>query len=127
MALTVQKLAEERIIIMNFAEPFVGEKDLPEANKITSEFMDEVGEQVYRIENVLGIDLDFSKIVAGLGAATKVERGSMSDPNVTGLFVGEGNLAELTADSFSQEQYGGNEIPFFITLDEALTFIRSKA
>lgn len=126
MALEVERIGNEPIVVMHFLEPFDGAADVGRANEITAQLLQEMGAPIYRIEHVGHMELDFSKMVAGLGASKKAVTGSMADTNVYGIFVGEGDIPEMTAKAFSQGQYGGKEVPFFNSVQEAITHARQQ-
>jgi hypothetical protein len=121
----VQLSDNPAIIHMQFSEPFDGQTDLAEANKRTQEIMKKVGGYVCRIEDVRNINLSFDKLTAGLAKASEKVTGSMSDPNVYSMMVGnKDDLSEFTASSFAQKQYGGKDTPFFTDINEAIAHAR---
>lgn len=125
MTVTAEKLPNEAIVIMHFSEPFDGVADLDTANELMGQYLAECGGYACRIEDITELNFDFAKMTTGLGHATKRVSGSMSDPNVYSLMVGNDDLSEMTAQAFSQEQYGGKNTPYFTDLNEAIADARA--
>lgn len=125
MTVAIQRIPNERIIVATFDIPFSG-ADVATANAETAKVVIEMGAPVFRIEYIAG-PLNFDDVTEGLSVAARSGMaGSARDPNVVFLFVGQGPIVEMTAKSFSQNQYAGREVPLFATVDEAIAHARSR-
>lgn len=84
----------------------------------------DLGGHVYRIIDVTALNLDFSNMMMGMAGDQGLE-GSLSDPDVTTVFLGGGDLVEFGVKALAeQEQYGQLGVQLFSSEDDAYDFIR---
>ncbi|HEC22202.1 MAG TPA: hypothetical protein ENI95_04725 [Chloroflexi bacterium] len=95
-----------------------------------AEFLERHGGPAFLIADLSNMIASFSGVVRGLAAATR-KRGQetdnpMLDPRLQTVIVGSNALARLWAEAMGQMHYGGRKVPFFETLEEALTYAREQ-
>lgn len=126
MAFSVERVPDEPIIIMTILRRYDFEKDAPEAHTEVDRLLEEIEGRAYLITDYSQIDLTFSQLVVALGRATRGETGSASDPRIRqNIFVGEGEMVDLAAESLLQTQYGKLPVVVFPSLEKALTYVRA--
>lgn len=124
MLADVKQVENEFIIIVSYAAPFEPDHDIAAAQRVIADrFLND--EQVWvRIDDLRDAGMDWNTFVEGIFVATRNVPGSMTDPRVQGILVGEDSLVELASHSMKQEQYGATETPVFTTLEAALAHAR---
>ena len=125
MSITVKRLTDEPIVIVTFAMPFDPENDLRQVTQEVAAILKEVDPPLYRIDDVSTLEIDFSQMVQAMGTATRNVPGSVTDPNIQMIFVGEG-IFHLVTQSLKQDQYGSIDADIFAALDEALQHVRKQ-
>lgn len=84
----------------------------------------DLGGHVYRIVDVRDLNLDFSNMMMGMSGDQGME-GSLTDPDVTTLFLGDGDLVEFGVKALAeQDQYGKLNVKLFASEADVYTFIR---
>ncbi|MEO1254918.1 MAG: hypothetical protein AAFY41_08540 [Bacteroidota bacterium] len=128
MSVEVKKLSNEPIIIFNFIEPLDVLADITEANTQTAKYLHKTDETLYRIDNLLGVTIDFGKLVEGMARATRAkDEGSLRNDRVkTILVTHQKDFGDIMQNGFQQDQYGSLDIKAFSTLDDALNFARKS-
>lgn len=123
MPVKVEMLPGEPIIILSYSG-LLDEETVLHAFSESARLMGDSQQQVYRIADVREGIGDFSELMHIIAKIRKGVPGSSSDPRIQGIFVGNSQLARLYADFIRQQQFGGTQIPFFPTLEEALEYVR---
>lgn len=126
MAVTVEKLSGEPIIITTYTDPFDAAVDLPASFAQVAELSKDLPAPVYSVNHIQLSETGFSDITLAMQQAISNMPGSAVDPRIRTLLVGASDLLRLAAESGSQEQYGGVDIRWFPTLDEALAVARAE-
>ena len=90
--------------------------------------LDTYGAPLYRITHV---DCDhahasFDEVMMLTTISSKGVRGSVTDPDVYTVLVGEHVLIDLYVDAMRQEAFGAVELPVFATMEEAMVYVQAK-
>lgn len=126
MAINIEKLNSEAIIILTGIEPLAVPDDPMTVMQEVVNFKKEVGRPVYRILDFSQTNLTFSDMMMSM-AFEKDQEGGANDPAVSTVIVGKDELVRLGADSLrTQEQYGKANVSFAASVNDALTYIRSE-
>ncbi len=127
MAVNVQRLPNEPIVVITMIPPVNPMQDAPRASQEAFKLKQECGGHVYRILDFSQVKLTFSDLVMGM-AEDSHQPGGMADKDVTTVFIGSGELVAFGVKSFAeQKQYGlVNPTQLFTSLDAALADIRQK-
>lgn len=126
MSFSVERVQDEAIIILNLKSGYNFEQDTPRAHQQVADIIAQIETTpVYRITDFSTIDMSFGDLVTALAAATQAEPGSMTDPHIKNVFVGNSEMVDLAADSLIQTQYGKIPTLVFSSLDDALTYARA--
>ena len=84
----------------------------------------EVGGHVYRIIDVREAGLTFSDMMVGM-STDKSGEGTLDDPDVTTIFLGDGELVEFGVKALAeQDQYGKLGVKLFSSEEDAYDFVR---
>lgn len=128
MPVQIERFRNEPILLLRYLPPFDVREDMAKASEETAKALREIQGTVYRIEDVTGIDVNFSNIVQGMGAVTKKDDvGSIRNERVHLIMVSEKfDMLKIVKDGFKQDQYGNLDMSMFKTVDEALRFARSR-
>lgn len=128
MGLNVEKMIEDRIVIMHFIAPLDPAIDVGAANEATVEFINEVGDgPIFRIEDVSTVDVTFNDVVEGTATSSKSGvPGSLADERVLAAMVGSNELAKLAASAMGGSSYGNVEVRFFSDMDVAIADCRAR-
>jgi hypothetical protein len=78
------------------------------------------------INDLTQISMNFSDMMLGMREAALGGAGTAADPRTRHVLVGGHELLQLTADALKQEQYGQRNVPLFMTIDEALAYIKAQ-
>lgn len=125
-AYTVERLPDEPIIIIRFKGK-VNLQVVGETFDIVNQFAQEVGGVVYRISDYTETTSTFGEILQGMAAAAKQRaEGSVFDSKVRLMFVGTNQWIRLMRDMMQQPQFGNLQIPTFVSIEDALSFIRRE-
>ncbi|MEO1443621.1 MAG: hypothetical protein AAFV33_24680, partial [Chloroflexota bacterium] len=68
----------------------------------------------------------FDEVMMLTTLSSRRKRGSVTDPNVLTVLVGEHILIDLYVDAMRQEAFGGVDIPLFGAMDDALVYVRAQ-
>ena len=122
MAVDINILPDEPVIVFTIQAPVDGEKDARTTSEKAIEFAHELGQPVYRIVDFSQVNVTFTDILMGISAGTGVP-----DDLVHTYMVGSHELVRLAAESSAQEQYGGGiQVQLYASIDEALDAIRAQ-
>ncbi len=129
MPIPVEMLADEPILLATFNEPFVPEVDMPPMLADIKRLRELAQQQVSIILDVSAVDIDFTKLVMALAQAGEQIRAqqrvgaALPDEYV---FVGSSALIQLAAEAMGQDQYGGIGGAMFASLEDALSYVRTR-
>lgn len=124
MLKTVEKLANEAIIVVSYEAPFDPRNDISAAQVQISEILNQTEGILYRIDNLSEAKMNWPQFLEGITVATRDTPGSMTDSRIRGILVGDYEMVRLASESMKQEQYGASQTPMFTSLDEALDYTR---
>ncbi len=125
--ITVEKLPDEPIVIVNFLNPFDVNTDISELyGKLRQEF-EASPVPVWDITVALDLKLNFGEIVNGLALLTKGNFSILTHPNAAGyVVVADSQLIKLSAAALGQQQYGGISVQVVETIEEAHQIVRQN-
>lgn len=123
MPVRVEKLPDEPIIILHY-EGHVDAETVKSAFLQSAEIASEIDGPVYRISDVRNGEGSFVDLMQVIAEIRKGIPGSSADPRIRGVFVGSHHMARLYAGFLRQQQFGGTQLPFFHTLEDAFEYIR---
>jgi hypothetical protein len=126
MAMTVEHLEGENIVVVTYD----GDVDLGQAiaqaqTKIAA-ILDDHDGIFYRIDDLSKVEMDWNAFIIGIAIATRPVPGSMTDPRIRGVLVGDYDMARMASSSMQQDQYGATNTPIFPTRDEALAHVHQS-
>ncbi len=125
MPITVQQLGDDPIVLVTM-EGSIAVQDIAKMYAQTAAIADKFARNTYRIMDVDKAEITFDqliKVVKNVGAGAP---GSLGDPRIKAMFVGQNSMARLASDMLSQQQFGGLELPIFPGLGEALLWVNEQ-
>ena len=125
--ITVEKLPDEPIVIVNFLNPFDVNVDISELySKLLQEF-EGAPVPLWDITVALDVKVDFGEIVKGLALLTKGDFAILAHPNAAGyIVVADNQLIKLSAAALGQVQYGSISVQVVGTIEEAHQIVRQN-
>ena len=124
MLVDVAKIENENIFVVRYAAPFNPNEDIVAAQEQIAALLSSLDGTVYRIDDLSNAKMKWNQFVEGIFVATRDVPGSMVDPRIHGILVGEDDMVQMASESMKQDQYGATNTPMFTTLDEAITYAR---
>ncbi len=122
MSVKVEKLPDEPVIILTY-EGHLDVETVRTAFTQSLVLAESTPGVVYRISDVRLGEGDFRDVMQVMEQVRAGIPGSSADPKIKGVFVGTHQMARLYAEMMRQSQFGGVQIPFFKTVEEALDYI----
>lgn len=124
----VYKRDEEysNMLISTVEEPFDPSADAQAALAQLSYYLGEIEGKVYIVSDMTQMHPSFSDIMMGMATAAYRKDSPVRNDRVVIAQVALGELFELMATWFKQEQYGALDIPLFKTIEEARQFLVKK-
>lgn len=125
MAIHVEKLKDEPIIVHHYPEKLSSNQDIRDA--ITAEyaiFASLPDPIVWVIHDTSRLTIDFGTLISALVTVTREGQARPDDPRLRVAAVSRSELLKLAARSASQRQYGGWQVSIFDTYEQALTHAR---
>lgn len=126
MLVDVAQIENENIIIVRYKAPFNPNEDIVAAQEQIATLLPTMGSVAYRIDDLSEAQMSWNQFVDGIFVATRDVPGSMTDPRIQGILVGEYEMVRLASESMKQDQYGATNTPMFTSLDEALNYAREN-
>ncbi len=126
MTVSVNHLEPENVIVVTYTDASQLDASIMQAQQEIADILAEQDGVFYRIDDLSQAEMDWNAFVVGIAAATRDVPGSMTDARIRGVLVGDYDMAQMAAESMSQEQYGGRDTPIYPTLDAALDHVRSQ-
>ncbi len=124
MSATVEKLADESIIIVTID----GHLDAEIARDIyhqIAELTEELEPPIYRITDVRKMEITFIELMGVIKEASKNTPGTTTDERITHMFVGKDKFAMIARDVM--RRINPDNHPMMDSIEEALTYIRWKS
>lgn len=115
MGIKVETHPDESVIIVTLKAPVEMPEDALAATDATVKFQKQQKDMICRITDFSHVELSFSDVMEEM-SSDRVLR----DPNIQSILVGNDEMAQLTADSFRQEQYGSVDVKLVPTRKAAL-------
>lgn len=126
MSVTVEHLEDENIVIVTYDGDENLDYSIAQAQEQIAAMLN-VNEGIfYRIDDLSSVEMDWNAFVVGIAAATRPVPGSMTDPRIRGVLIGDYDMARMASDSMKYQQYGATNTPIFSTLADALKHIRQS-
>lgn len=126
MVFSVERLEGEAIIIFTLLDGYDFELDTQAAHQEIAKLTDQINQKpLYRITDFSQVTMSFTDLVLGLTSGTKAEPGSLADPRLRNLFVGNDDMVEFAAESLIQTQYGKIPTLVFTSKHEAVAYARA--
>jgi hypothetical protein len=119
MTVEVKQLGDEPIVIATIYDPVNMETDPVENREKSNAVARKFDGPVYRITDFSNFELTFSQLVGGLAEDIK-----NSEDNIRHLFVGSGDLVAMQVEAAKQDQYGGQDVKLFTSVNAAIAYAR---
>lgn len=127
MAIKVELLSDEPIVIVYFQNPFDVPTDIPAVSQHLNAIFDAANQPLWNITVASDLQISFGQMVEGLALMTKGELSAMNHPNIGGrCVVANQALVKLGAEALGQAQYGGFKMSIAETLEQALDKVRTE-
>lgn len=126
MSMTVEHLEGENIVVVTYDGDADLDQAIAQAQSEIAILLDHHAGIFYRIDDLSKVQMDWNAFVIGIAAATRPVPGSMTDPRIRGVLVGDYDMARMASSSMKQKQYGATDTPIFATRDEALAYIHQS-
>ena len=126
MSMTVEHLEGENIVIVTYAGDANLSQAIVQAQEQIATILDNHEGIFYRIDDLSKVQMDWNAFVVGIAAATRPVPGSMTDPRIRGVLIGDYDMARMASSSMKQQQYGATDTPIFPNRDEALSYIHQS-
>jgi hypothetical protein len=114
------------LLISTVEEPFNPALDTKGALESLAYYMGEIDGKVYVVSDMRQLSPSFSEIIVGMAEASYRQDSPVRNDRVVIAQVATGQIFELMADWFKQEQYGKLDMPLFKTVEEAKEFLVAK-
>jgi hypothetical protein len=125
MAISVEKLPDEPIVLVRITNPLDVSRDIPYLIQELERIFDASPEQLFDITDTIGLNVSFGELVAGMAALTKGKSNVLRHPKVSGYaIVADSGLVQLGVSALGQVQYGNISAKVVTTLDEAFVVAR---
>lgn len=121
MAITIELLACEPVILVR-VEGYVDAPAVRELDAETARLCQD--EHLYRIADVQAMDTSLPDMLAIITQESQGAPGSITDPRVTTLLVGDNPWMAFIRDTFARQRSGASRVPTFASVDEALVYVR---
>lgn len=122
----IEHIEDAHIIVVHYAAPFEPDQDITAAQAQIAGILETTSQPHWRVDVLSEAQMDWSSFVLGIDTATRDVPGSMVDPRIQGILVGDYEMVKLASESMKQEQYGATNTPMFTSLDDALAYIREQ-
>lgn len=122
MPFSVEHVKDQPIIIIDCHNPFDFTNDVIESCDFVADYLRDFAGRYYRIIDFHEIEMTFSDLVQGLAAKTRQVPGSLRDPRIKTVLVGDHEFVKMKSESLKQEQYGGLDVPLFDNIRDAIAF-----
>ncbi|MGJ3241273.1 MAG: hypothetical protein ACFE0Q_21380 [Anaerolineae bacterium] len=126
MSMSIEHLQDENIIVVTYGGEVDLSQAIADAQAQIADILDAHEGIFYRIDDLSQVEMDWNALVIGLAEATRPIPGSMTDPRIRGMLIGDYDMAKLASSSMKQKQYGATNTPIFPTLERALSHIRKN-
>ena len=126
MLVNVAQIENENIIVVRYKAPFNPNIDIVAAQEQIATLLSTIDGVAYRIDDLSEAQMSWNQFVDGIFVATRDVPGSMTDPRIQGILVGEYEMVRLASESMKQDQYGSTNTPMYTSLDEALKYAREN-
>ncbi|MFZ4815644.1 MAG: hypothetical protein ACOYL5_13985 [Phototrophicaceae bacterium] len=127
MPATVEKVPDQPIAIIRYYGQITAE-DAKAVFAQVAALLDLYGQPLYRITTVdeddNAISIDEIKRLTVL--SSQHLPGSVTDPKIFTVLVGQHLLIDLYVDAMQQKAFGGVEIPLFDSLEDALQYVQEE-
>jgi hypothetical protein len=87
---------------------------------------DQMAGRIFVIYDCRSFELTFDDVINKMAIQTKGLAGSISDERLETIIVGSGELFHLMVESFRQEQYGGQHVHLFESMDDVQVFLEDS-
>ncbi|MBN1428557.1 MAG: hypothetical protein JXB07_09230 [Anaerolineae bacterium] len=125
MAIRVEKIENEPIIVYHWPEKLTSNQELREALEEATQYNPTIPDPViWVIHNTGHLTIDFGTVVIALSTLTKGGPEGFNDPRIQIAAVSQSELVRLAARSASQKQYGNWQVVIFDTYEQALAHVR---
>lgn len=126
MSFTLEKLANEPIIVSTLHPDYQVDKEIAAVNGQTAEMLAKESEPQYLV-SVFNITFNFEDIVTGSNTVTRGDDPILHNHQIKeNIFVTTDEILKMVAAGMSGGPFGGLRIPTFDTLEQALEYIRAK-
>ncbi len=126
MSMTVEHLEGENIVVVAYDGDADLDQAIAQAQAEIATILNNHEGIFYRIDDLSKVQMDWNAFVVGIATATRPVPGSMTDPRIRGVLVGDYDMARMASSSMKQQQYGATDTPIFATRDEALAYIHQS-
>jgi hypothetical protein len=114
------------LLISTVEEPFDPAVDTKSALETLAYYLGEIEGRVFIVSDMRQLHPSFSDIMMGMAGASYRPDSPVRNDRVVIAQVAVGQLLEMMADWFKQEQYGKLEMPLFKTVEDAKAFLVAK-
>jgi len=127
MPAKIEKLMDLPVAIVTYH----GHISIDDAKSViaqTADFVDTYGAPLYRVICVECADeahASFDEVMMLTTLSSKGIRGSVTDPDVLTVLVGEHILIDLYVDAMRQEAFGAVDIPLFDSMENAMIYVQN--
>ena len=126
MSMTVEHLEGKNIVIVSYDGDANLDQAIAQAQAKIAAILENHEGIFYRIDDLSKVQMDWNAFVVGISAATRPVPGSMTDPRIRGVLVGDYDMAHMASSSMKQQQYGATDTPILPNRDEALAYIHQS-
>lgn len=125
MPATLHQLEDENILVAKLSG-HVTVDDARYIFKRSAEIMGDSQETFFRITDTTDADSGFAEMMAIIKAASEGQAGSTTDTRIQTVFVGNNQWVQLMRTALHLKQFGGKEIPMFLDMHDALTYVHME-
>lgn len=126
MAIQVEQIGDEPIIVHHYPEKLGSNQDVRDALAAEYAIFQRLPDPVvWVIHDTTKLTIDFGTLISALVTLTREGQVRPDDPRLRVAAVSRSELLRLAARSASQKQYGGWKVSIFDTYEHALNHVRA--
>jgi len=128
MSFTVEKYANEPIILQTFKADYDLRGEISLSNRASKEAIEASPEDRVYLIDLFEFQISFEEIVQGASIVARGEEPLWHHPKIIQvIIVTADEVLRMAAQGMSAAVFGGLKIPVFGTLEEALSYVRSQS
>ncbi len=127
MPYTIDRLADQPVIIVTISDPYDQTADTGPAVKQFDAFVQQMPGHIYRLIDISHWSMSFQDVVEVLARDSREGAKTSLNARMTTIIVGTSEMAKFSANATGQRQYGyAKQAVIFGSMEEALAHVQSE-